>query len=56
MQKFQENKVETTGPPPPPPHLSCIRMHTYVFVTIVIFISQSLIDKVTYNYQKEWIE
>lgn len=49
MHKFHENKVETTRFPL---DFSCIRMCTDVFVTTVIFISQFLIDKLTYNYQK----
>ena len=49
MQELQENKGET--------YLlclffACMRMHTYGFTCTVIFVSQFLIDKLTYNYQR----
>ena len=49
MQELQENKGGTYFVCL---FFACMRMHMYGFIFTVIFISQFLIDKLTYNYQR----
>lgn len=40
----------------PPLDFSFMRMQMYGFIIIIIFISQFLIDQLTYNYQRmNWV-